>query len=75
VIGQERRYDGPMGKSDRAFWFSVLAVFYVLSQSLSAHITFKLQELISNGLLAIITLLLVITIYNRIRNAIEKTSN
>lgn len=75
VIGQERRYDGPMGKSDRAFWFSVLAVFYVLSQYFSAHITFKLQELISNGLLAIITLLLVITIYNRIRNAIEKTSN
>ena len=64
-----------MGKSDRAFWFSVLAVFYVLSQYFSAHITFKLQELISNGLLAIITLLLVITIYNRLRNAIEKTSN
>ena len=26
VIGATRRYDGPMGKSDRAFWFSVLAI-------------------------------------------------
>ena len=24
LIGQERRYDGPMGKSDRAFWFSLI---------------------------------------------------
>src|SRR5699024_10731036 len=26
VIGASRRYDGPMGKSDRAFIFSVLAI-------------------------------------------------
>jgi CDP-diacylglycerol--glycerol-3-phosphate 3-phosphatidyltransferase len=26
VIGAARRYDGPMGKSDRALWFSVLAI-------------------------------------------------
>lgn len=75
VIGQERRYDGPMGKSDRAFWFSLLAIFYVLSQYFSAHITFKLQELISNGLLAIIMLLLMMTINNRICNAIQNISN
>ncbi len=25
-VGATRRYDGPMGKSDRAFWISVLAV-------------------------------------------------
>lgn len=70
VVGQERRYDGPMGKSDRAFWFSLLAIFYVLSQSFSEHLTFKLQQLMSNGLLAVILVLLFITLYNRIRNAI-----
>ena len=73
IVGQERRYDGPMGKSDRAFWFSLLAIFYVLSQSFSEHFTFKLQQLISNGLLAVILLLLFITLYNRIRNAIKIT--
>ncbi len=26
AIGASRRYDGPMGKSDRAFWFSALAI-------------------------------------------------
>ena len=75
VIGQERRYDGPMGKSDRAFWFSLLAIFYTLSQYFSAHLTFKLQQLIGNGLLAVITVLLMITIYNRIRHAIQSTSH
>lgn len=70
IVGQERRYDGPMGKSDRAFWFSLLAIFYVLSQSFSEHLTFKLQQLISNGLLTVILVLLFITLYNRIRNAI-----
>lgn len=75
VIGQERRYDGPMGKSDRAFWFSLLAIFYTLSQYFSEHVTFKLQELMSNGLLAVIALLLMITIYNRIRHAIQSTSH
>lgn len=75
LIGQERRYDGPMGKSDRAFWFSLLAVFYTLSQYFSEHVTFKLQQLMSNGLLAIIALLLMITIYNRIRHAIQITSH
>lgn len=26
TIGASRRYDGPMGKSDRAFWISILAI-------------------------------------------------
>lgn len=26
TVGASRRYDGPMGKSDRAFWFSLVAV-------------------------------------------------
>ncbi len=30
-IGASRRYDGPMGKSDRAFWFGLLALLLGLS--------------------------------------------
>jgi len=28
VVGASRRYDGPMGKSDRAFFFGVLAILF-----------------------------------------------
>lgn len=34
VHGHERRYDGPMGKSDRAFIFGALGLVYALSGSL-----------------------------------------
>ncbi|HBS06884.1 MAG TPA: CDP-alcohol phosphatidyltransferase [Leptospiraceae bacterium] len=30
ATGSSRRYDGPMGKSDRAFWCSVLAIYLAL---------------------------------------------
>lgn len=30
TVGASRRYDGPMGKSDRAFWFSLVAVGVVV---------------------------------------------
>ena len=29
-IGSKRRYDGPMGKSDRAFVFSIISLFYCI---------------------------------------------
>ena len=34
VHGNGRRYDGPMGKSDRAFVFGALALWYALAGSL-----------------------------------------
>ncbi|MDR0734909.1 MAG: CDP-alcohol phosphatidyltransferase family protein [Elusimicrobiota bacterium] len=61
-IGADRRYDGPMGKSDRAFWFSVIAILEVL---------FKLPLSVINALIGIIAALLVFTIFNRIKKALE----
>ena len=34
MVGAGRRYDGPMGKSDRAFVFGALALWYALAGSL-----------------------------------------
>ncbi|MBJ9986681.1 CDP-alcohol phosphatidyltransferase family protein [Acinetobacter sp. S40] len=70
LIGQQRRYDGPMGKSDRAFWFSVLAIFIVIGSYFTPFIPQTLFNYSSNGMLIIISILLVLTIYNRIKNAI-----
>ncbi|ENU24008.1 hypothetical protein F993_01324 [Acinetobacter proteolyticus] len=71
LIGQERRYDGPMGKSDRAFWFSLIAVLvsfspYLVKNNYTNSITY-----ICNGLLIFIAALLVLTTYNRIKNSIQ----
>ncbi|NNP70065.1 CDP-alcohol phosphatidyltransferase family protein [Acinetobacter sp. Ac_5812] len=70
LIGQERRYDGPMGKSDRAFWFSLIALCvsfspYLIENNYTNSITY-----FCNGLLIFIAALLVLTIYNRIKNSI-----
>lgn len=73
LIGQMRHYDGPMGKSDRAFWFSVLAILSVLVPYLGSIISEQSISYIVNGLLIIMSLLLFITIYNRIKNAITST--
>ncbi len=69
LIGQERKYDGPMGKSDRAFCFSILAIILVIFPLFSNHIT--ILSYISNGILLIIGLLLFLTIFNRIKNSIK----
>lgn len=68
LIGQKRRYDGPMGKSDRAFWTSVIALIIIVQSIL--HFSFITLTYINNTILSIITLLLLITIYNRIKNSI-----
>jgi CDP-diacylglycerol--glycerol-3-phosphate 3-phosphatidyltransferase len=62
-IGGERRYDGPMGKSDRAFAFSLLAI--------AIAIGFQ-NGLWLNILLVLIAVLLVLTIRNRVRNALKE---
>ncbi|MDR1124297.1 MAG: CDP-alcohol phosphatidyltransferase family protein [Elusimicrobiota bacterium] len=61
-IGADRRYDGPMGKSDRAFWFSVIAIL---------EVSFKLSTSVINVLAGIIIVLLIFTIFNRIKKALE----
>jgi CDP-diacylglycerol--glycerol-3-phosphate 3-phosphatidyltransferase len=65
TIGATRRYDGPMGKSDRAFIFGLLALLLALGLPggrwlLAAQI--------------VILLLLVLTIGNRARRALKEAA-
>ena len=61
--GADRRYDGPMGKSDRAFFFGTLAL--ALGLGLEAGLWVQ-------TLLAFVSLLLVVTIINRVSNALKQ---
>ena len=61
VLGAQRCFDGPMGKSDRAFSFSIAAIC----------ITLKIEPIWVNGLLALILVLLLLTIYNRLKQALR----
>jgi CDP-diacylglycerol--glycerol-3-phosphate 3-phosphatidyltransferase len=63
LIGAERRYDGPMGKSDRAFAFGLLALLlaFGIPTGLWLHLV-----------LAAILLLLALTIINRARRALAE---
>lgn len=65
MVGASRRYDGPMGKSDRAFCFGVLGAG-VASGLLSA--------LWINLLLGLILALLLYTLYNRVRNGLAEVA-
>jgi CDP-diacylglycerol---glycerol-3-phosphate 3-phosphatidyltransferase len=62
-IGASRRYDGPMGKSDRAFVFGALG----LALSLNLPIAKAVQPI-----LWIMALLLALTIVNRARRALRE---
>ncbi len=61
ALGGERGYQGPMGKSDRALVFGIIALLTGLSVSVAAFI---------NGVWAATVLLLLVTIFNRSRAAI-----
>jgi len=69
LIGQERRYDGPMGKSDRAFWLSLITVVIVIFPLFSTNL--QLLSWICNSILSLIGILLVFTIYSRIKNSLK----
>lgn len=73
LVGIERRYDGPMGKSDRAFWFGLLAVIIVIFPIFSSHNIYL--NYICNGLLFFIGILLCLTLYNRIKNSLTHNDN
>ncbi len=62
-IGAERRYDGPMGKSDRAFVFGALALVLGLGVPTGQWLVW---------LFAAAILLLLITIGNRMRRALAE---
>lgn len=65
-IGASRRYDGPMGKSDRAFVFGALA----LALGLGAPSGWWLH-----AILGLVIVLSVFTIRNRARRALEEVSS
>lgn len=62
-IGAQRRYDGPMGKSDRAFVFGVIAL--IIGLGTSPHYWLSI-------VLAAMSLLLIVTIVNRTACALKE---
>lgn len=72
LIGQQRRYDGPMGKSDRAFWFSLITVLIMVFPLFNTNL--QLLSLICNGILSLMGVLLALTVYNRIKNSLKTAS-
>jgi len=62
-IGASRRYDGPMGKSDRAYAFGILGV--LLGFGLKADFWYDM-------FMGVLVILLFVTIFNRGRNAIKE---
>ena len=61
MVGGERRYDGPMGKSDRAFVFGALGLWVGLTSALPGWLCW---------LMPAIAALIVINIFKRIRSGI-----
>jgi CDP-diacylglycerol--glycerol-3-phosphate 3-phosphatidyltransferase len=61
-VGAERRYDGPMGKSDRAFVFGLLGLLLGLGVAAGPWTTI---------LLAVVAALGIGTIFNRSRRALQ----
>ena len=63
MVGASRRYDGPMGKSDRAFVFGVIGAGVAVGW---------LAPLWINIILAVIAGLLVYTLINRVRRGLAQ---
>lgn len=61
MVGVERRYDGPMGKSDRAFVFGSLGLWLGVAGGLPGWAFWVMPA---------VALLIVVNIANRIRNAL-----
>jgi CDP-diacylglycerol--glycerol-3-phosphate 3-phosphatidyltransferase len=65
TLGASRRYDGPMGKSDRAFIFGALGLAVGLGVPTGLWLT---------GVLAVVSALLVLTIVNRAKQGLAEGS-
>ena len=64
-IGSSRRYDGPMGKSDRAFVFGLLALLLGIGVNVQSW---------ANIALAVVAALTALTIFNRSSRALQELS-
>ncbi|MFY0698263.1 MAG: CDP-alcohol phosphatidyltransferase family protein [Balneola sp.] len=62
IISQERRYDGPMGKSDRAFAISIVAILLFFDINIFEYSTWIF--IVLNSLIAIST-------YKRLSNSLH----
>jgi len=62
-IGAKRQYQGPMGKSDRAFWLGAMAIALGLGAPIGAWVKW---------LLMVMVLLLLVTIINRAKGALKE---
>ena len=65
MVGASRRYDGPMGKSDRALVMGALGLWIGLGFPLPSW---------SAGLMVLLSILLVVTVLNRVRAGLEEAS-
>ncbi len=63
MIGASRRYDGPLGKSDRAFAFGLLAVVLALGLAPMGWLNIYLWLLVAMG---------AVTVFNRARKALTE---
>lgn len=66
TVGASRRYDGPMGKSDRAFVFGALGLYVALGWPLATWAAW---------LMPLVAALVAWTIANRIRRALAETGH
>jgi CDP-diacylglycerol--glycerol-3-phosphate 3-phosphatidyltransferase len=64
-IGASRRYDGPLGKSDRAFVFGALCLALALGAPTGPWL---------DALLAVVLMLLALTVLNRARRALREVA-
>ena len=65
TVGATRRYDGPMGKSDRAFVFGALGLWVGIAGGLPVWLSW---------LMSVLSALLVVTIFNRMNRALAESN-
>jgi CDP-diacylglycerol--glycerol-3-phosphate 3-phosphatidyltransferase len=65
TVGASRRYDGPMGKSDRAFVFGALGLWVGIAGGLPVWLSW---------LMPVLSALLVVTILNRMNRALAESN-
>ena len=63
MVGASRRYDGPMGKSDRAFVFGAIGLWIGLVAALPAW---------AAVIMPVLSILLIVTIVNRVRHGLRE---
>jgi CDP-diacylglycerol--glycerol-3-phosphate 3-phosphatidyltransferase len=63
MVGASRRYDGPMGKSDRAFVFGLLGFLLAIGIPVAPWLT---------SVMAVLAALLVYTTYNRVKRGLAE---